>query len=249
LIVAQPYLSIVIPAYNEEKRLARAIPQIAAFVAPKGTFEIVVVDDGSRDGTARVTEELAKTHPQVRLISYKPNRGKGGAVRTGMLAAEGRYVLFADADQSTPITEMDKLLVKLERDGYDIAIASRRLPGAEVVTGQSLGRRLASRLFWLTVRVLAVRGVADTQCGFKCMTREVAQKVFPQVRTNTPVFDVEMLIVAAHEGYRVVEVPVRWIHDHDTRIPYNFRRAWQTLLELFRIMWRHGVWWPVKVKG
>ena len=243
------HLSIVIPAYKEETRLVRAIPEIVAFVAPKGSFEIIVVDDGSPDSTARVTEELAKTYPQVRLISYKPNRGKGNAVRTGMLAAEGRYVLFADADQSTPIQELDKLLVKLERDGYDMAIASRRLPGSDVVTSQTRARRLASRLFWLVVRVLAVRGVADTQCGFKCMTREVAQKIFPQVLTDTPVFDVEMLIVAVHEGYRVIEIPVRWVHHHDTRIPYNFRRAWLTLLELFRIMRRHHVWWPVKVKG
>jgi dolichyl-phosphate beta-glucosyltransferase len=241
------YLSIVIPCYKEETRLVTAIPEIVSFVAPKGPFEIIVVDDGSPDGTARVTEELAKTYPQVRLITYKPNRGKGGAVRTGMLAAQGKYVLFADADQSTPIWELDKLLAKLERDGYDMAIASRRLPGADVVTSQTCGRRLASRLFWLTVRALAVRGVADTQCGFKCMKREVAQKVFPQVVTNTPVFDVEMLIVAAHEGYRVIEIPVRWVHHHDTRIPYNLRRAWQTLLEIFRIMYRHGVWWPIKV--
>ncbi|MBM3859907.1 MAG: glycosyltransferase family 2 protein [Verrucomicrobia bacterium] len=241
------YLSIVIPCYKEEARLVRAIPEIAAFVTPKGTFEIIVVDDGSPDGTARVTEELAKTHPQVRLISYKPNKGKGNAVRTGMLAAEGRYVMFADADQSTPISELDKLLPKLERDGYDIVIASRWLPESDVIIAQSRVRRLASRLFWFTVRMLALRGVADTQCGFKCMTRAAAQKIFPQVLTNTPVFDVEMLIVATREGYRVAEVPVRWVHDHDTRIPYNFRRAWQTLLEIFRIMRRHGVWRPVKV--
>jgi len=245
--VAQPYLSIVIPCYNEQQRLKRAIPEIAAFVAPKGDFEIIVVDDGSTDGTAHVAEEMAQTHPQVRVISYRPNKGKGNAVRTGMLAAQGRYVLFADADQSTPIRELDKLLPKLERDGYDIAVASRWLPESEVIIAQSRTRRLASRLFWFAVRMLALRGLADTQCGFKCMTREAAQKIFPQVKTNTPVFDVEMLIVATREGYRVAEVPVRWIHDHDTRIPYNFRRAWETLLEIFRIMRRHRVWWPVAI--
>lgn len=247
--MAEPYLSIVIPCYNEEKRLPRAIPEIAAFVAPKGDFEIVVVDDGSRDATAQVARDLAKTYPQVRVISYQPNQGKGHAVRTGMLAAQGRYVLFADADQSTPISELDKLLVKLERDGYDIAIASRWLPQSQVIIAQSKGRRLASRLFWLAVWMLAVRGVADTQCGFKCMKREAAQKIFSQLKTNSPVFDVEMLVVAVREGYRVAEVPVRWIHDHDTRIPYNLRRAWESLLEIFRILRRHRVWWPVRVKG
>jgi dolichyl-phosphate beta-glucosyltransferase len=144
---------------------------------------------------------------------------------------------------------LDKLLPKLEREGYDIAIASRRVPGAEVVMGQTKMRAMASRVFWLAVRTLALRGVADTQCGFKCMTREAAQKVFSQLITNSPIFDVEMLIVAARAGYRVAEMPVRWVHDHDTRIPYNFKRAWDTWLELMRILWHHKVRWPVHVKG
>ncbi|MCX7887289.1 MAG: glycosyltransferase family 2 protein [Verrucomicrobiae bacterium] len=246
--MTEPYLSVVIPCYNEEKRLPRAIREVAGFVAAKGEFEIVVVDDGSRDRTARVAEDLAKAYPQVRLISYQPNHGKGYAVRTGMLAARGRYVLFTDADQSTPISELDKLLIKVEREGYDMAIASRWLPQSEVIIAQSKGRRLASRLFWLAVWVLAVRGVADTQCGFKCMRREVAQKIFSQMHTDSPVFDVEMLILAARAGYRIAEVPVKWIHDHDTRIPYNLRRGWQALLEIFRIMRRHRVWWPVRIR-
>lgn len=242
------FLSIVIPAYNEERRLPRAVKEIAAFVKRKGGFEIIVVDDGSKDATATVVRELAKTQPELCLISYQPNRGKGGAVKEGMLAAQGRYVLFADADQSTPIGELDKLLLKLERDGYDIAIASRRLPGAQVEGAQSWLRGLASKLFWQVVRLMAVRGVADTQCGFKCMTREAAQRIFPKVTTNTPVFDVEMLIVAAQEGLRVAEVPVRWVHDHDTRIPYNFSRAVRTWGELLRICRVHGVSRAVKIK-
>src|SRR5208283_5165101 len=113
------YLSVVIPAYNEEDRLRRHLPGIVEFLQSKGRpFEIIVVNDGSKDDTARVTEEFAKTHPMVRLISLSPNRGKGGAVKAGMLEARGRFVLFTDADQSTPITEVDKLLVKLEAEGY-----------------------------------------------------------------------------------------------------------------------------------
>src|SRR5258706_7126988 len=128
-----PYLSIVIPAYNEEERLQRAIPHIVAFLTEKGQpFEIVVVNDGSKDGTARVTEELAKTFPMVRLINLNPNRGKGGAVRAGMLDARGQFVLFSDADQSTPIDEVDKLLPELEYDVYDMAMGSRSVPWAEV---------------------------------------------------------------------------------------------------------------------
>jgi dolichyl-phosphate beta-glucosyltransferase len=245
--MSQPYLSVVIPAYNEEQRLPRAIPAIAAVVAPKGEFEIVVVNDGSRDGTARVAEELSRAHPQVRVISYEPNRGKGNAVRVGMLAAAGRYILFTDADQSTSIVEMDKLLVKLERDGYDIAIGSRRMPGSVVVRAQSRLRALASRIFWMAVRLLALRGIADTQCGFKCMTREAARNIFPGVKTNTPIFDVEMLILAGRAGYHVAEIPVRWEHNPDTRIPYDFKRAVLTWRELMRILWHHRVFWPVRV--
>ena len=245
--MSQPYLSVVIPAYNEEQRLPRAILSIISAVAPRGEFEIVIVNDGSRDGTARVAEELASMHPQVRVISYMPNRGKGSAVRTGMLAAEGRYILFTDADQSTPISEADKFLVKLERDGYDIAIGSRRVPGAVVVRAQSWLRTLASRGFFLVVRTLALRGIADTQCGFKCMTREAARKIFPDVITNTPVFDVEMLILAGRDGCHVAELPVRWEHNPETRIPYNLKRAVLTFCELLRILWAHRVFWPVRV--
>jgi dolichyl-phosphate beta-glucosyltransferase len=242
------FLSIVIPAYNEERRLPRAVKEIAAFVKGKGGFEIIVVDDGSKDGTATVVRELAKAQPELHLISYQPNRGKGCAVKEGMLAAQGRYVLFADADQSTPIGELDKLLVKLECGRCDIAIGSRRVPGAQVEQAQSWLRGLASKVFWQLVRLMAVRGVADTQCGFKCMTREAAQRIFPKVTTNTPIFDVEMLIVAAQEGLRVAEVPVRWVHDSDTRISYNFSRAVRTWYELLRIRRAHGVCSAVRIK-
>ena len=151
------YLSVVIPAYNEGERLRRAIPAIAAHLRSKGDCEIIVVDDGSRDGTARVTEELARAHPLLRLISYRPNRGKGCAVRTGMLAARGRYVLFTDADQSTPIGELDKLLAKLERDGYDVAIGSRQMPGARVEQAQVWYRELAGKAFGWATKLLCLR--------------------------------------------------------------------------------------------
>jgi dolichyl-phosphate beta-glucosyltransferase len=240
----EPYLSVVIPAYNEEQRLPRAVSQIATFLAGKDwEFEIVVVDDGSRDGTAAVASRLP-----VRLISYRPNRGKGGAVRAGMLAAGGRYVLFTDADQSTPIGELDKLLAKLEA-GYDIAIGSRAVPGAQVEQPQAWYRMLSGKLFGLATKCLAIRGIADTQCGFKCMKREVAQKIFPQVTSDTAIFDIEMLVVATREGYRVAEVPVRWVHDPDTRIPYNVRRSIRIFGELFRIRRAHRVGWPLKAKS
>ena len=236
-------ISIVIPAYNEEQRLKKHIPAIQSHLAGK-RFEIIVVNDGSKDGTARVARELG-----AQVIDLQPNRGKGGAVKAGMLAARGRYVLFTDADQSTPISEIDRLLPKLEREGYDMAIGSRAAAGAQVGEAQVWYRALAGKLFGLGTRVFCIRGVADTQCGFKCMKREVAQKVFSQVTSNTAIFDIEMLVVATREGYRVAEVPVKWVHDPDTRIPYNLQRALRIWLELFRINRAQHVVWPLKVRN
>jgi dolichyl-phosphate beta-glucosyltransferase len=239
--VSELELSVVIPAYNEEDRLKKHLPGIKSYLAGK-SFEIIVVNDGSQDGTARVAQEL-----DVRLIDLQPNRGKGGAVKAGMLAAQGRYVLFTDADQSTPIGEVEKLLAKLDA-GYDMAIGSRAVPGAEVEQPQVWYRALAGKLFGLGTRTFCICGIADTQCGFKAMKREVAQKVFLQVTSNTAIFDIEMLVVATREGYRIAEVPVHWVHDPNTRIPYNFRRALGIWGELFRINRAQHVVWPLKVK-
>jgi len=240
--VSEPYLSVVIPAYNEEERLKKHVPDIVAHLAGK-SFEIIVVNDGSQDGTAQV----AKSFPSVRVIDLNPNRGKGGVVKAGMLAAQGRYVLFTDADQSTPIGEIDKLLAKLEA-GYDMAIGSRAIPGAEVDQPQVWYRALAGKLFGIGTKLLCIRGIYDTQCGFKAMKCEVAQKVFPQVTSNTAIFDIEMLVVATREGYRIAEVPVHWVHDPDTRIPYNLRRALSIWGELFRICRAQHVRWPLRAK-
>jgi dolichyl-phosphate beta-glucosyltransferase len=243
------HLSVVIPAYNEEERLRKFVPGIVGFLRSKGQpFEIVVVNDGSRDGTGQVARELAKTYPMLRLIELDPNRGKGGAVKAGMLEARGQYVMFTDADQSTPITELDKLLEKLEREGYDMAIGSRAVPGAGVEQPQVWYRALAGKMFGVGTRVFCVSGIHDTQCGFKAMKREVAQKVFPQVTSNSAIFDIEMLVVAAREGYRIAELPVKWVHDPDTRIPYDLRRALKIWGELFRIRRAQQVGRPLKVK-
>ncbi|MEI6082995.1 MAG: dolichyl-phosphate beta-glucosyltransferase [Verrucomicrobiota bacterium] len=241
--MSDPYLSVVIPAYNEEERLKKHVPGIVTYLQSKSwTHEIIVVNDGSKDGTAKAAKTLG-----VQLIDLQPNRGKGGAVKAGMLAARGRYVLFADADQSTPLSEVEKLLAKLEA-GYDMAIGSRAVAGAEVEQAQVWYRALAGKLFGLGTRVFCIRGIADTQCGFKCMTRAVAQKVFSQVTSNTAIFDIEMLVVATREGYRIAEVPVHWVHDPDTRIPYNLRRALGIWGELFRINKAQRVTWSLKAR-
>ncbi|HUK82546.1 MAG TPA: dolichyl-phosphate beta-glucosyltransferase [Verrucomicrobiae bacterium] len=243
------YLSVVIPAYNEEQRLKRFVPGIVEFLESKNKpFEIIVVDDGSQDGTAAVARELSESFPMLRHIHLSPNRGKGGAVKAGMLDARGKFVLFADADQSTPISEVDKLLPKLERDGYDMAIGSRSVPGAEVEQPQVWYRALAGKLFGVGTRLLCIRGFHDTQCGFKVMKREVAKQVFARVTSNTAIFDIEMLIVATREGCRVAELPVHWVHDPDTRIPYNLRRALRIWAELFRIRRAQRIGWPLRAK-
>jgi dolichyl-phosphate beta-glucosyltransferase len=242
-------LSIVIPAYNEEVRLRRHVPSVIEFIKERGmSFEVIIVNDGSRDGTERVAAELARQHPEIRLLSLNPNQGKGAAVRVGMIASQGDVVLFTDADQSTPIEEMDKLASKLRNDGFDIAIGSRGVEGAKVEQAQVWYRHLAGDLFGWATHLLCLRGIVDTQCGFKAMRRDVAHRVFPQVTSNTPIFDIEMLLVATREGYRIAEVPVRWVHDPDTRIPYNFRRALGIWAELFRIRKAHHIGWPVKAK-
>jgi len=247
--VSELDLSVVIPAYNEEERLKRHVPGIVAYLQSKNRqFEIIIVNDGSRDGTVAITQVLAITYPMIRLIDLQPNRGKGGAVRAGMIEGRGRYVLFTDADQSTPISEVEKLLARLEGDGYDVAIGSRAAAGADVEQAQVWYRAMAGKLFGVATRLLCVRGLRDTQCGFKCLKREVVQKVFPQLTTNSVLLDIEMLLVATREGYRIAEVPVHWVHDPDTRIPYNFRRALKIWGELFRIWHVQQVGWPLKVR-
>jgi len=248
-MTATPYLSIVIPSYNEEKRLKRAIPSIVTYLSAKQQpFEIIIVDDGSKDNTGGVTKEFSTKHPEVKLVSLQPNQGKGGAVKTGMLEAKGQFVLFTDADQSTPIEELDKLLIAIEQRGYDMAIGSRAAQGAEVEESQVWYRALAGKLFGIATKALCVRGIADTQCGFKCMKRSVAQKVFSQVTSSTAIFDIEMLVVTTREGFSIAEIPVKWVHDTDTRIPYNLKRAIMIWLELFRICTVQKVSWPLKAK-
>ena len=244
------HLSVVIPAYNEEQRLRAHVPAIVAYLTDRPwRFEIVVANDGSHDGTADVIQELqelAQPHAALRIINLPHNRGKGAAVKAGMLAAHGRYVLFTDADQSTPIAEVDKLLAKLERDDCDIAIGSRAVSGADVERPQAWHRELAGKAFGVATRWLCIRGIRDTQCGFKIMKREVAQRVLPHVTSDTAIFDIEMLIVATRAGYRVAELPVRWVHDPDTRIPYNWASALRIWMELFRIRRVQRIGWPLK---
>lgn len=219
---ADPELSVIIPAFNEEARLTPTVREIVAYLrAERGGVgrraEVIVVDDGSTDRTSDVTHRLGEEWPEVRLIRLAANRGKGYAVRSGVVNARGSLVLFADADGSTPIAEIVRLEAAIAA-GADVAIGSRALRGDGVRVAAKVYRRLMGRLFHQLVRVLTVRGIADTQCGFKLFRAPVAHDLFSRMRMNGFSFDVELLLMAQRQGYRVREVPVNWIHRPGSRV-------------------------------
>jgi dolichyl-phosphate beta-glucosyltransferase len=204
--------------------------------------EIIVVDDGSRDATRDVVVRETQSLPnnvQLQLISCHPNRGKGAAVKDGCLAACGRYVLFTDADLATPITEWDKLRAPLDA-GCDLAIGSRVHPGgSDMRTTQPRYRRLLGRGYHLLVVLLAVRGIPDTQCGFKAMTRETAQELFPLQRLTGIVFDTELLYLAQRRGMDIAQVPVEWYNVGGSRMRVTIRQALRVLFDLLSIRLLH----------
>lgn len=206
----QPSLSVVIPAYNEESRLPVYLNGILAHLQSlQFPWEVIIVDDGSIDSTASVVESFSLEDQRVKLIRLPSNRGKGFAVKTGMLQATGKLRLFADADGATPITELKRLKQAVD-DGADIAIASRALHGRGTVVRAHLHRRVMGAIFNGLVNLVAVRGIKDTQCGFKLFTADCAQTVFSLQRIEDFGFDVEILFIGGKHGYRIVEVPVDW---------------------------------------
>jgi glycosyltransferase involved in cell wall biosynthesis len=209
-------LSIVIPAYNEERRLPQSLAQIDAFLAAQPySAEVIVVDNASSDRTAEVVRAFASSHAYVTLL-YEGRRGKGAAVRTGMLAGRGQFLFICDADLSMPITEINKFLPPT-LDSYDVAIASREAPGA-VRYEEPEYRHIMGRVFNLIVRILAIPGFQDTQCGFKCFRRDADRDIFPAQTMEGFGFDVEVLFIALQRGYRVVEVPIHWYYRANSRV-------------------------------
>ncbi|OGR50706.1 MAG: hypothetical protein A3I11_02235 [Elusimicrobia bacterium RIFCSPLOWO2_02_FULL_39_32] len=235
-----PYLSVLIPAYNEEDRLPQTLHKIFQFLQKQPwSWEIIAVDDGSKDGTVKVVQNLAKQIP-LRLIQLPQNKGKGAAVREGVLATEGKYVLFSDADLATPIEEIYKLLSEVTEEKYLIVIGSRALQRSLVRQNNSFLRDLAGKFFGLCGRFLLGLNIRDTQCGFKIFERNVAHLLFSKQKLNGVVFDMEILYLAKKEGYNVKEVPVIWEHNFNTRIPYNFSKSIAVFLDLVRIKIFHG---------
>lgn len=213
-----PTLSIVIPAFDEEARLAPTVRGAVACVRSRGVGgEVIVVDDGSRDGTSALVQRLAEELPEVRLVRLAANQGKGYAVRSGVLNAKGELVLFADADGATPWAELARLESAVAA-GADVAIGSRALDSAETTVRARWHRRAMGRTFHRLVELLTVRGFRDTQCGFKLFRGPVAQDLFARMRMNGFSFDVEVLLMAQRGGHQVVEVPVNWVHQPGSRV-------------------------------
>lgn len=212
----RPYLSLVVPAYNEQGRLPATLRKMRDFLTRQGfSYEVLVVDDGSQDGTAALVEAAAAEFPGLRLLR-EPHRGKGHAVRRGMLEAKGDYVMFCDADFSMPVEEVVRFPEVL-RGPHQIAIASREVSGARRI-GEPRHRHLMGRVFNLIVRLLAVPGLQDTQCGFKCFTREAAQRIFRTQVIDGFGFDVEVLYVARKMGIGITEVPIDWYYSPSSRV-------------------------------
>jgi dolichyl-phosphate beta-glucosyltransferase len=230
--------SIVIPAYNEGARLGATLERVLEYVHEQGwnaEVEVIVVDDGSRDNTAALVRGFAERDPAVRLLENPGNRGKGYAVRNGMLNAQGEVVVFSDADLSSPIEEMPKLLAALAA-GADIAIGSRWLRAELQTQRQSRHRQLFGRVFNLLLRVILGLQFKDTQCGFKAFTRRAAQTLLPLQRIERWGFDPEILFLARKFGFRVEEVPVVWGHSGDTRI-HPLMDGARMFWEMLRIRW------------
>ena len=230
------YLSIVIPTYNEESLIISTLGQVAGFLATREhTWEVVVADDGSTDGTAKLVEEFINLNPHVRLLRLS-HGGKGWAVRQGILEAKGEYRFLCDADLSMPIEQLERFL-PAQVQGLDIAVGSREAPGARRF-GEPAIRHLMGRVYNRLVRVLAVRGLSDTQCGFKCFRGEIVPLLFLNQTMDGFSFDVEVLLVARKEGLRIREIPIDWHFRKRSKV----RPLQDTLSmtrDLLKIRWRY----------
>ena len=231
-----PKYSIIIPAYNESARLGTTLDRVLGYVsAQHWDAELVVVNDGSRDGTADMVRRYAHSHAGIRLLENPGNRGKGYSVRNGMLNASGDVLLFSDADLSAPIEESTKLFSAIE-SGADIAIGSRWLKPEMQTQRQSLLRQFYGRSFNLALRLALGLNFKDTQCGFKAFTRAAALRIFRQQRIERWGFDPELLYLARRSGLKVREVPVHWAHVGGTRIS-PLRDGLRMFEEVLRVRW------------
>lgn len=234
----EPFLTIVIPAYNESRRIRKTLEKIRSYVESKPfSVELIVVDDGSTDGTVDLLERASLELPAMLVLRNGRNRGKGFSVRRGVLEASGEFVLFADADLSAPVAETDKLLVAMESHAADAAVGSRALARDLIGVHQPWFREFGGWFFNLVVRLFTGLKVRDTQCGLKLFRRASTRRAFELQRVEGFGFDPEILFLIERLGGKIAEVPVRWNDDPDTKVHF-FRDATRMVLDLVALRWR-----------
>ncbi len=230
------YLSIIIPAYNEEKRLPSTIREISSYLKDKDySYEILVVNDGSTDKTAEVVRGMTTEIKGPKLIEDEENKGKGGVVKQGMLEAKGKYRLFTDADNSTSIDHIERMW-PLFNEGFNIVIGTRDskdAPGAKQAVPQSFIKRSLGNIGNLLIQLIAVPGIWDTQCGFKAFTDQLAESVFPKQKIDRWGFDIEILFLSRMLGYKIGIIPVNWVNDPDSKV--SLKGYLQVFKELFQV--------------
>ena len=229
-------ISVVIPAYNEAERLGSTLEQTVDYLSRRGlSYEVLVVDDGSRDRTIQVAEAFADRG--VRVVRHEKNRGKGAAIKTGVLASRGAEVLLSDADASTPIEQLEKLQRKLPE--APVVLGSRAVAGADIRQHQPFYREVMGKTFNLIIRLAGVHGLNDTQCGFKLLQGEAARRIAAELTVDGFAYDVELVWLARRHGYRVVEVGVIWVDSPDSRVD-PVRSSLGMLRDLIRMRIRHS---------
>jgi dolichyl-phosphate beta-glucosyltransferase len=232
--LSQPFLSIVIPAYNEEARLPAALEELLGWLSAQAySYEVVVVENGSHDHTWQIAAAYAEQFPQVQAVQCQ-QRGKGLAVRQGMLAARGEYRFMCDVDFSMPVSEINRFFPPALVD-FDISIASREAPGS-VRYDEPHYRHLVGRMYNFLIRLLALPGLHDTQCGFKCFRGLVADEIFPLQTLTGWSFDVEVLFIARQRGYRIVELPIPWHFNVHSKVRV-LHDSLHMALDLITIRW------------
>ena len=226
---------MVIPAYNEEKRIKNTLLEVGKFLSAQNySYEIIVADDGSSDGTVNLIKNLSEDIKNLRVIGDEENHGKGYAVRRGLMEAKGKYRLFMDADNATTVDQIENLL-PFFKEGYDVVIGDRDLKESQIKKRQPLYKEALGNMGNLLIQILAVPGIKDTQCGFKCFSAEFVEKVFPKLKIDRWGFDIEILALARKFGRKIKTVPVVWINDEESKVSLGGYA--NTLKELFQIKW------------
>jgi len=230
------HLSVIIPAYNEEKRLPKTLVEIDKYLRKQDyDYEIIVVNDGSKDKTAQIVEDFKSKIANLKLIDNKINHGKGYVIRQGMLEAKGEFRVFTDADNSTPIDQIEKMWPEFEK-GYDVVIGSRDIKGAVLEPPQPWWRRFLGEVFGLlTNLIVGTWGIKDTQCGFKGFTQRATKDIFPRCKINRFAFDPEILIIAKKLGYKIKEIPIFWRNDPRSKV--KFKSMIKMGFDLLKIRW------------